>query len=268
MLTLRNIEMLRAGPTNDGRYVTSKKVARIYRDTLMAMADGLKPKAKVGDSHENAEVSGVISEIRHIGDSLIGDILMSEDVFEKMKNGAIPDDRSIEVACGFTLSNGISLKQVITGIVFGVGLPAEHALAPLFESSHAGLFRQFAQSLASDTVKVELEVEEYARLKSGMEAVRPRSQEEPGTPAEGKVKDVFFESICGGDVFIPGLRERLETVYEGVRRLSGHDGAIECLREIFTSRAALHTAPSVPLLRLAGKGVVSGTNGAFDPTSH
>jgi hypothetical protein len=274
MLTLKNIEMLRAGPTNDGRYVSAKKIAKIFRDTLIAMADGMKPKAKVGDSHESAEISGIISKIRHAGDALMGDIDVADDVFEKLMNGAIPDDRSVEIAYGFTLSNGTTLKHVLTGIVFGVALPAEHSLASVFESAaQASYFNHFAHIAADSSPTVELAMAEYSRLKSAAGEVIAQSGgaddvKERIERFEREAKDVFLNSILQSDVAFPGLRRNLDTIYEGVKKMSGHDNALRCIRELFTSGSLLHISPQVPLISAAHTPGSFTLNGGLDPTSH
>lgn len=274
MITLKNIEMLRAGPTNDGRYVSGRKIAKIYRDTLIAMADGLKPKAKVGDSHDSAEVSGVISKILHVGDALMGDIDVADGVFEKLRNGAIPDDRSVEVAVGFTLSNGRTLKHVLTGIVFGVALPAEHSLASVFESAaQASYFRHISHSTPASVATIEVGIAEYSRLMSAAEEVI--TQTGGGDDArerieryEREAKEGYLDSVLDSDIAFPGLRKNLETIYEGVKRMSGHDNALRCIRELFTSGAVLHTSPGIPLITAAFAPRTCASDGGLDPTSH
>ena len=271
MITLKNIEMLRAGPTNDGRYVSGRKIAKIYRDSLIAMADGLNPKVKVGDSHDSAEVSGVISRILHVGDALMGDIDVADEMFESLQNGAIPDDRSVEIAFGFTLSNGRTLKHVLTGIVFGVALPAEHSLASVFESAaNASYFRHISHSSAVTAATVEIGIAEYSRLKTAAGEVIPQSGEgdERIERYEREAKEVYLDTALDSDIAFPGLRKNLETIYEGVKRMSGHDNALRCIRELFTSGAILHTSPGIPLVSVGRIPKTCAADGGLDPTSH
>ena len=271
MITLKNIEMLRAGPTNDGRYVSGRKIAKIYRDTLIAMADGMNPKVKVGDSHDSAEVSGVISRILHVGDALMGDIDVADEMFESLQNGAIPDDRSVEIAFGFTLSNGRTLKHVLTGIVFGVALPAEHSLASVFESAaNASYFRHISHSSAVTAATVEIGIAEYSRLKTAAGEVIPQSGEgdERIERYEREAKEVYLDTALDSDIAFPGLRKNLETIYEGVKRMSGHDNALRCIRELFTSGAILHTSPGIPLVSVGRIPKTCAADGGLDPTSH
>lgn len=129
---INDVEMWRAGFSNDGRNYGVDRVARIVENTRRAMADGWKPKVRIGSTHRTDDVQGLIQNIRQIGDSLVADFEMTTEAYQKLKSKQINDDRSIELMSGFYLQNGEKLNDVLSGIVVGMAKPAEHYLQSMF----------------------------------------------------------------------------------------------------------------------------------------
>ncbi len=136
---IKNVELFRAGYTNDGREISNERISDIVKDTKLAVADGYTPKAKIGDTHASGKLAGAIQNIRQLGNSIIADLELTSETFDKLNTDKnIYDTRSIELAKGFVLSNGESLNEIIDGLAIGILNPAEHNLSSMFEASLNG----------------------------------------------------------------------------------------------------------------------------------
>lgn len=155
-ITLKHIELFKSGMTNDGRIIAPERIAHIAENTRKAMQDGFHPKAKIGFAHETAKSRGIITRIEESTDSLFGDVEFPFTVYEDLTQGIIPEDRSIEIGKGFVLSDGTVLDEVLTGVVFGIDVPAVHQLKSLFDKFEKAESYERFSGIVPDSVKTKI----------------------------------------------------------------------------------------------------------------
>lgn len=135
MAIIKGVELFASVYCNDGRLITKKRLKDTYTATNQAIVDGFTPKVKIGNGHDDNFIDGEISNLLLTGDVITGDITVSEEVYAALNDKKLSDDRSVEISNDFTLSDGKKIGGVITGVLIGAGLPAQHSLASMFSAS-------------------------------------------------------------------------------------------------------------------------------------
>jgi len=270
--SLKSIEMIKAGYTNDGRFISVARIKDLVENTIRAMEDGFKPKVKVGDSHENALMRGYIEKLELSGNSAIGDVAVADEVYDKLANGEIPEDRSVEIGKDFVLSDGQCLGEVIMGIVFGIAEPAEHSLESIFGNFDGVLVEGFerlqisngAQSAEALLSRVEVlentlskEREELSRLKEDYK----RQIED----FIRKTKNDFLERLIVDGKIIPAQRKSVSKIYDTLFEKYGREETEKRLCETFQSGISIHTSPQI---KVGDKNVPEDSANGIDPTFH
>ncbi len=301
MRRLEKIEMFRAGIMNDGREVDAAFIDTLVDGTTKAMKEGFVPKVKIGSNHESTVIRGTIDKIYRIGESLFGDIAVAEEIYDAIQAGEIPGDRSIETGSRFYLSDGIALPAVLTGLVIGIDVPANHTLDPIFErlekqSSRDWNFEYFSRydlnSLSGDTFCARLDAaialalqahipdSEFSALKRHLSVVRETFErrekvlrDSESTLAKLRTQldqreaadhERYADELIGNGSILPASRENVLTMYRSLSAALGAEKARKLLSETFHRAKGLHTARSLPVVETAA----AEASGAIDPTNH
>ena len=291
MISMKEIEVLKAGIANDGREVSEDTINEIYRNTLEATAEGFIPKVKIGGNHRDATVEGIITALNLKNGSLFADIELTAEVFDKLQNRTIPDNRSAEIGFGFTLSTGRQLDSVLTGVVFGVDIPAEHTLQSIFESSDARFesktkrfevfcYRNPEIPITSATTQLRDLTERNQTLERENRDLKDRLDKELFTrqserdtentrqktvieTMESELKKAFLERMVETRRIPPSMTEQAETLYDTFRKQSDRTDAERRVSEFFCKLIPLHTEPAVRI----GESVLDPNNG-INPIQH
>lgn len=264
MKKIKNVEMFKAGFTNDGRVISFERIKQIIANTIKAMMDGFKPKVKVGDTHSTAEQTGIIELIRRSGESLVGDISIAKEVYDKMVNKQIPEDRSVELGRDFVLSTGEKLGEVLIGVVFGVAEPAEHSLGSIFDDLQDVRVESFEQLTIAKNVSAEIL---QSRI-SNLEAERETFIREKETVAKeienlrDKAKETFLMNLVKENFVVPAQQKHVEFLYDSLIEKMTRDEAENKIRETFSIRIDLHTKAKIKMRKTVE------VNDEIDPTIH
>lgn len=213
------VEIIRAGTTNDGRQFDENTLFEAALGTNIAIEDGLNPKVKIGDNHYDAKIEGIINFAYVRDGSLYVDMQVPESLKTEFENNPLLQDRSMELAHGVILKDGTKLPSVVTGVVFGVDVPASHGLSAFGSLEFAiESFEHFASNIPpvdnngknketkmtpeelAAAMKTALQplLDSVAALTAKIEAIGKQETSEPPAPANAAmeselkaVKDAF-----------------------------------------------------------------------------
>jgi len=268
-MIIKNIEVWKAGTTNDGRTITPVDIQQAYEGTVAVMTDGYQPVIKMEGHWQGGEkIDGTITACRLEGDSIFCDVSVSDELHTSLKENKLPY-RSVEITKEFTLSSGEKVPQFISALAFlGTSIPAIHSLKPIFGSARGVECVYFSSELGLEIYKnlggnmeykelYERAESEKAALKSQNEAYQSKvtalETDNKGlkTQIEEQVKQIsifeadrkksFFDSLVNGKRLMPGKREAAEKVFDSLVGTMGREEAEKQIETLFTSTTPLHT---------------------------
>jgi DNA-binding transcriptional regulator YiaG len=268
MKTINNYQLWSAGFTNDGRAVSPERVEKVFQNTVKAMADGFKPIVKIGSTHASGKRQGTIVKVTKDSNSLIADIEVEDDTFEKLQSKKIIDNRSVEIGKSFVLKDGNKLDEVLAGVLVGVDIPAQHYLNSVFGSSESMSFEGFESfnyflkpennNGGNEDMEFkelyESEMNKNKDLEKRIEALEKESKTQKEEFArlsgddkktiesyETKAKKDFFEGLITGKRMIPAKRQDAESIYDVVKEKFGREEAEKKINAMFEKTLNIKT---------------------------
>lgn len=277
-IPIDGVQMARVGTANDGRELSLTYLQAAAFGANMMIADGFSPKVKIGDNHPG-KIVGIINFVYSTDAGLFADIEVPESVASEFESNPLLNDRSIELGYNFiTKETKTKIPVVMTGIVFGIGVPANHALQSIFGTLDYAIeyfdrFSNFAQSgrdgKGDNMTKEEMAalmkpmIDALTALTAKVEAALKPAEPKPAEPANAEMESKLKET----EAALTAEKAKVEK-FESERKTAFFDSLVksgkitpeaktkvtETFESMLKGGATFETA-SESILAIAGKGV-------------
>lgn len=247
---VKDIEIFKAGTTNDGRKVTAEMVEQVYVNTIKAMESGHIIRVQEGHRPTTERVGGRIIKIYKKDNSIYADMELFEDTYQAVKEGRLLG-RSVSLFA-YVLPSGAKLDSVIEHLaLLGTSVPAIDNLRGkfanmyfLFENKkdkeafmndvltqYENLYQDFQKmkfekiNLEKEKAELEAQIQEYenkikqAEVKEFENHIDKMIQEGRILPKQKEAVKELFETFQKAGLDTKAIYEKIDTLYPAGARI-------------------------------------------------